>query len=245
MLLLEAIKDPQVKSEAGKLLIQSASKGNQLSTVELGLELDYVRRNENFLERAMMNTSSLPIYERLYPLALEVGTAKQRSYPLYIVSQGILDYFRGMAGLGAVPILDHLLHRQPDLALVTWYKRDRSVDFNPLYIAARRGRLEAVAYLLQNPKEFPLSHSVLVAAAKYGNPDVVQLLLEQPGTADWPLGEALEHAICREHEKVARLLLAAGSPRLTANDIANSLAVAAKRGVESMEALILEYDHQR
>lgn len=222
MILLDAIKDPQLKSEAGQLLIQSASKGNQLPTLELGLQLDYVQRNDDSLERALRNTSTLPIYERLYPLAREAGTARQRSYPLYLVTQAIPSYMREMAGRGEVPILNQLLH-QPDLRLVTWYKLDHSVELNPLYLAARSGRLEAVAYLLQDPRRFPLSHDVLLAAGKYGNPDLVQLLLEHPTTADWPLGEALQEAICREHEKVARMLLAARSPRLTDNDKSNAI----------------------
>ncbi|KAK8057808.1 hypothetical protein PG996_011745 [Apiospora saccharicola] len=208
MLLVEAIKDPQVKSEAGQVLIQSASKGNQLSTVELGLELDYVEHNTHFLERALANTSALPIYERLYEVTRDVGLASLRSYPLFLVTRLLPDYMREMVDIGAVSIMDHLL-RQADLKLVTWYKPTLGMEANPLYRAARSGRLEAVACLLPGSKRFPLSHDVLLAAAKSGNPGVVQLLLEQPATADWPLGEALKEAICREHEKVARMLLAA------------------------------------
>ncbi|KAK7961105.1 hypothetical protein PG988_012319 [Apiospora saccharicola] len=177
MLLVEAIKDPQVKSEAGQVLIQSASKGNQLSTVELGLELDYVEHNTHFLERALANTSALPIYERLYEVTRDVGLASLRSYPLFLVTRLLPDYMREMVDIGAVSILDHLL-RQADLKLVTWYKPTLGMEANPLYRAARSGRLEAVACLLPDSRRFPLSHDVLLAAAKSGNPDVVQLLLE-------------------------------------------------------------------
>ncbi|KAK8076675.1 hypothetical protein PG994_003947 [Apiospora phragmitis] len=225
-LLLDAIVHPKIKSQVVMRIVQSASKGNQLSTLEMGLKLDY-KYDYRRLEWALQNTTSLPIFERLYPLAREVGAAKARINILGLPTGVLPDHFKELASLGAVPVLDHLLHHMDDLRLVTWSRPSceyGNVRYNPLYRAARSGRAEAVAYLLQDRKKrFPLSPEVLHVAVQHGNLDVVRLLLEHPATADYPLATALLEATRRENEKVATMLLSMGSARLDGYDILAAL----------------------
>ncbi|KAK7918038.1 hypothetical protein PG985_009912 [Apiospora marii] len=120
MLLLDAIQNPQVKSEAGQHLIQSAGKGNQLSTLELGLALDYVEAHERCLAKALCNSSSLPLYERLYPLAREVGTASQSYFLLSFATAAIPNWMRDVflaAAKSGNPAVVRLLLGHPD---TTW-----------------------------------------------------------------------------------------------------------------------------
>ncbi|KAK8017255.1 hypothetical protein PG991_008331 [Apiospora marii] len=195
MLLLDAIQNPQVKSEAGQHLIHSAGKGNQLSTLELGLALDYVEAHERCLAKALCNSSSLPLYERLYPLAREVGTASQSYFLLSFATAAIPNWMRELAGLGVVPIMDRLLQRA-DLKL---YPKKFPLCYSVLLAAVKSGNPAVVRLLLGHPDATWSLGFALVEAACREHEEVARMLLEVGSSrlSDKEMRDAIKAATSR------------------------------------------------
>ncbi|KAK7991054.1 hypothetical protein PG990_015334 [Apiospora arundinis] len=218
---------------ATEYIISKASEGNQLSTLELGLKLG-TRLKPHLITRTLLSTTSLPIFERLLPLARDYFT---RDFP-HPVHFGILlkTTFEHQASGGVIPIMDFILHlNDPGLS-----GEDINADWKgSMRHAVKGGSLEAVTYLWNHG--FPVDKDIFIAAVEHGNPDVVQFLLEQPATADFPLDLALIKAVDNENEKVAIMLLTKGSARLNAKDRRFAMYEAMYRGLESMASLLLEY----
>ncbi|KAK8007790.1 c-x8-c-x5-c-x3-h type zinc finger protein [Apiospora arundinis] len=236
-LLLSALitrKDLDGLLEATEYIILNASQGNQLSTLKLGLELG-TRPEPHLITQALLSTTSLPIFERLLPLARDYFIREMPPHPVYF---GILlkDTFEHQVSSGVIPIMDYILRlNDPGLSHDGNYAKWK----RPMRRAAKAGSLEAVVYLWNHG--FPVDKDALDAAVKHGNPDVVQFLLEQPDTADYPLKAALYAAIRQENDKVVRVLLTEGSARLNEGARENAQREAKYRGLESMESLIREY----
>lgn len=170
MLLLDAIQSPKAKSEAGQHLPQSASKGSQLSTLELGLQLDYVERNERTLDRPLRNTASFALYEWPYPLARDFGAARQRSYPLFLAAMVVPDCMREMAGgRGGVALLDRLL-QPPDLRLVAWYKPARGAETNTPVPGGAARTARGGGWPAATPQEIPPGPRRLACGGQVGPP---------------------------------------------------------------------------
>ncbi|KAK8849095.1 multiple ankyrin repeats single KH domain [Apiospora arundinis] len=219
--------------EATEYIISKASEGNQLSTLELGLKLG-TRLEPHLITKALLITTSLPIFERLLPLARDYFT-RGFTHPVHF---GILlkTTFEHQASRGAIPIMDYILClNDPGLSRDGNYAKWKV----PMRRAAKGGSLETVVFLWNHG--FPVDKDIFIAAVEHGNPDVVQFLLEQPATADFPLDLALIKAVDNENEKVAIMLLTKGSARLNAKDRRFAMYEAMYRGLESMASLLLEY----
>lgn len=215
--LLNIIVSPHEKYEARLLAIQCASRGNQLSTLELGLgsgtesiKLDFI--STHALQKASCSTGSLPIFERLLPMIVQAMGTERKA--LDYILQRCWDE---ICSRGAKEIMEYFLnHTERPHSFHLWMQ---GLDIQKL-----------------------IKKDLFNEAVMHWNPNVVQLLLEQPATANYRLKDALLTATRRENEKIARLLLGRGSTRLHRADRDHALLEARHQGLESMAKLILEFD---
>ncbi|KAK8108498.1 hypothetical protein PG984_014299 [Apiospora sp. TS-2023a] len=212
------------------IVVRHASKANNLSTLELILDVDCGYAP---LE-AIAATSSLEIYQRLYPLAK--GVLLHNPHDSYL--QSIAKHMVLMAGRGAVPVLEHLLQLDiPGVAYWDSHPSGRSKKPDLLQAAARAGQLETVRWLLGRSEE--VTGEALEAAAACGNCAVMVLLLKQSGEPGEIQSHALPIAVEREHNDVAEFLLGWGYVDLQGVDLAFEKARA--MGLESMVELLSYY----
>ncbi|KAK8022082.1 hypothetical protein PG993_012849 [Apiospora rasikravindrae] len=206
-------------SAAEEVVLEYASKGNNPSTIELFVTPAY---EGPYLDRAVFETTSLDVFQRLYPRARDIFECSRTWDELMLA----------MARRGVLPILDYLFGL---------YYPDPASPFagELLETAARDGRAGTVVYLLE--KGVPVRRRALEAAVRYGNPALVNLLLKRSSFA-LTSTHALAIAVEKEDDKVLGMLLEAGATRLLCSSRKEELvAEAREQGLESMEKLLREH----
>ncbi|KAK8061090.1 hypothetical protein PG997_015311 [Apiospora hydei] len=204
------------KAAAATLVMRHASKANNLSMLELVLDLNlgtYVPMV------AMFETTSLEVYQTLYALAKDGWEGPDPALSYLVL---VADHMTAMARRGALPILEFLLGHDIS-ASAYWRRAPDNLRPDLLREAARAGQVE--------------TGNALDAVAQQGNPVVARLLLDYAGESKWYSPLALTTAVEREHGEVVRILLT-GWQR---NDMDEALEKARELGLEPMEEILLDY----
>ncbi|KAH9904982.1 hypothetical protein F4778DRAFT_731445 [Xylariomycetidae sp. FL2044] len=227
-LLVEAIGENDI---APGQILQFAAAGNRLSPVEFAIKMG--RCNNESLLAGIQDTKSVEIFDLLLPITRDCIELEGRGKPNYCERQFLPRKLVEAARDGNVAMMDHLF----DLGTRLTAHLCESYS-SPVLQAARHGRRNTLTRLLD--RGVYLHPSTLEAAARYGDPGTVRIVLshtDQITCSTQPLIAAVEG----ENEVVVKILLSAG-----ADDLDEGMATASRRayelGFESMVKLLSQLD---
>ncbi|CAJ2510449.1 Uu.00g051520.m01.CDS01 [Anthostomella pinea] len=215
---------------------QAAANGASVDALRL-LDRTHPRNNAFLLEWALGHTTCDEIYEHCGGLA---GNVNPKS---------LSERFSRASKQNATPLMERLVqlgatvNRDTDERYV-WAANESEAYNSPISQAAIRGHYEAVKFLLDHGAIMERS---LEAAAAYGSPRVVLLLLEHNRHSqhdphnDTILRNALSKAIMKEDEELCRLLIKHGA---TVDKRTNRLLArrAKEEGLDSMVGFLKQYE---
>lgn len=187
--------DKEKRGEAYDSILQHAAKGNQIGTIEIGLE--YARCTWR-LEGALMGTTSLDIFKYL----LKFGEEHQLHPAVNYRRLFIFAAFNG-----DLPVTRYIFE-ECGLSKDTRRISAGAHWNNLIHEVAERGHYDVVEYLLEVGAV--IGGDTIVAAAQHGSQRLVRLLLDKSTWCTRALKDALLSALERENDSVVRLLMEHG-----------------------------------
>ncbi|KAI2615575.1 hypothetical protein GGS26DRAFT_579443 [Hypomontagnella submonticulosa] len=236
-LLLEHIKWLGLEECGHAAVVQFASQGNQLGTLELGLDC----RWHNWPSVSdIHSTTDVEIFKRLLDFGIEHYSSRtpRDDWRDCLFKNFSPGSFSLAARKGEIRLMEYLL--QLGMPRDVWMD-----DLDPKYRSfvsevAENGRYSTVLYLLG--EGFAMGSRSIEAAARSGSYRIVKLLLTKNTNGTKGLGRALLQAVKRENEPVFRLLVEYGA-RMDEDIEQRALRFATDEGLESMVQLMREYGY--
>lgn len=233
---LEYLEDVMTQKDRKNIhgsILWHAAQGNQISTVEIGLEKQWLKRHHFF--KALESTTSLDILKRLLDVRKHcISPRRGNDGEMNSLAVRLRDQVLDAAARGDIPLMEYLARHSA---------RYKPEDINkgkydlPISRAAKAGRYDVVKYLIE--LDVGIVEKSIVAAAKHGSRRLVQLLLEKGTWNNASLSMALARALERENDSVVGLLIEYGvSLHWRLKYV--SLSQAEIRGQETMATLIRE-----
>ncbi|KAI1858066.1 uncharacterized protein JN550_012888 [Neoarthrinium moseri] len=211
----------------GKIL-KNAAKGNHISTVKLVLKPEYNYWDPS-LVAGLQATASLEIFQTLLPLAKDFLQVEPQRKPNHYHNKFLPSQLQLAARSGNVPMMEYLFYLGVKIP-AKWPK-----SRNPVLEAAKHGHKDALICLLT--KGFTLDQDSFDAAVRYGNPDIVQVALNNAGKRH-SFTQALLSAVGRENQSVTRMLLSQETTDLDNEVRTQAWWTAKKMGLESMARML-------
>ncbi|KAI1075903.1 hypothetical protein F5B20DRAFT_558342 [Whalleya microplaca] len=182
-------------------VLEYGAKGNHLSTIELVLEPEYNYWSTPLVS-GLKETASLDIFKRLLPLAKDYLQIEFQRKPNHYDEKFLPSQLAAAAGAGNVAMMEHLF--ELGATIQPRWCRSKNELRNPVLRAAKHGQKNALMCLLN--RGFVMNQNSLEAAVRYGNPETVQVVLDNIDQID-SLSQLLSIAIENENEAVVRMLL--------------------------------------
>ncbi|KAK8132284.1 hypothetical protein PG999_000457 [Apiospora kogelbergensis] len=233
--------------------IQFGSAGNQMGSIDICLRpFEYIcvppayRGYQDFLIATLRCTMRIPIFDRIYQVCKDYLVQYTWPWPTTRAerraqTQGefLSAHFCRAAICGELAMMKHLVQLGARLEYTNQLVDDSKYGYKALVsCVAAGGHADVLTYLLRNGAQ--TGSRSLEAACRYGNPDVVRILLDHGAEDSFEVGNALIESIKGEHETALRLLLEMGTIA-DEDQLSQALDVAENEDLSSMTKILREY----